>query len=81
MMDTVVLEATDLVSDINEIAGDLDLTFFADGNHKIQFSGNVFDLACLVERFETGDWDIALDEIEVGHDHLAAQQRIDQYTI
>lgn len=81
MFETIKLEARHLARDMPEMTAGLDLTFFTDNPDGANFTGNVFELACLVERHETGNWSIPLDEIEAGHDHVRAAQRIDQYTI
>lgn len=81
MFETIQIEAKDLIADVTEITKDLDLMFQAESNHRLVLTGDVFELACLIERFESGNWDIPLDEIEAGRDHVLAQQKIDQYVI
>lgn len=82
MFETIRLQAQGLYGDIAQMSEDLDISVIAAGaNDWLDLNGDVFDLACLVERFESGNWDIQLDEIEAGHDHTLAAQKIDQYTV
>lgn len=45
----------------------------------IAFTGELYELFTLVERFETGDWTISMDQLT--EDHVIAAQSIDQYIV
>lgn len=81
MSETIKLEARYVLRDLPAFSAGLRVTVIGLSDTAIEVTGDVFELACLVERHETGNWSIPLDEAECGHDHVRAQQRIDQYTI
>lgn len=81
MFATIKLEARDLAKHIGEMAQSLDVHTKQYDQNIVAVNGDVFELATLVERHETGNWDIPLDEVSCGHDHMVAEQMIDAYVI
>lgn len=80
-METIKLEYSKIYNEVPTMTRGLDVEVLDWADNWAQFYGPVFDLACLVERHETGDWGIQLDETSCGHDHVQAAQYIDQYVI
>lgn len=81
MNETIELEARDLPYDFSEMAAGLDVVVLGVMMDRVKVNGNVFELATLVQRYESGDWAVPLDEVECGHDHAEAQIMIDQYVL
>ena len=81
MYDTIKLEAKGIREDFPEMAAGLDTSVLTGQDDWVHVFGTAFELATLVERYESGNWLVPLDEAACGHDHLRAQQRYDQYTI
>lgn len=81
MLNMVKFEAKGIRSDFNTFAARLDVWLLDSQPDWVKVGGEDFELACLAERFETGNWSIPLDEAEASHDHLVAQQKIDPYVV
>lgn len=80
-LDSLILESEDFADNLVEFLYRSEVTTSAVPNrpHALRFTGDIFELALLVMRYETGEWDLSLDDIT--DDQLAAAQIIDQYTV